>query len=143
MPVQPGLALAVALVLLVAMAVAASAVGGLRRGQAIAVAALRAVVQLALVALVIAAVLSHLVWSLLFAALMFGVATVTSARRVEAPRRWPWVALAMAAGVLPCPAPSSGSCWGAAHRCEPVRRRCWCSPGCWPRRPPPWWWPIG
>ena len=101
MPVQPGPALAVALVLLVAMAVAASAVGGLRRGRAITVAALRAVVQLALVSLVIAAVLSHLVWSLLFAALMFGVATATSARRVETPRRWPWVALAMAAGVLP------------------------------------------
>ena len=101
MPLQPGPALAVALVLLVAMAVAASAVGGLRRGRAIGVAALRAVVQLALVALVITAVLSHLVWSALFAALMFGVATATSARRVEAPRRWPWVALALAAGVLP------------------------------------------
>lgn len=101
MPVQPGPALAVALALLVAMAVAASTVGGLGRGRAITVAALRAVVQLALVSLVIAAVLSHLVWSLLFAALMFGVATATSARRVEAPRRWPWVALAMAAGVLP------------------------------------------
>jgi len=100
-PLQPGPALAVALVLLVAMAVAASAVGGLRRGRAIGVAALRAVVQLALVALVITAVLSHLVWSALFAALMFGVATATSARRVEAPRRWPWVALALAAGVLP------------------------------------------
>jgi len=100
-PAQPGPALAVAIVLLVTMAVTASAVGGLRRGRAIGVAALRAVVQLALVALVITAVLSHLVWSALFATLMFAVATATSARRVEAPRRWPWVALALAAGVLP------------------------------------------
>ena len=101
MPQQPGPGLVVALVLLVALAVAASLVGRLRVERSVATAALRAVVQLALVALVITAVLSHLVWSLLFAAVMFTIAVVTSARRVEAPRAWPWVAVAMAAGVLP------------------------------------------
>jgi len=100
-PAQPGVPLAVALVVLVLLAVAVSELGGLHRGRAIGVAALRAVVQLAVVALVITAVLSHLLWSALFATLMFAVATATSARRVEAPRRWPWVALALAAGVLP------------------------------------------
>ena len=101
MPQQPGPGLVVALVLLVALAVAASLVGRLRVERSVATAALRAVVQLALVALVITAVLSHLVWSLLFAAVMFTIAVVTSARRVEAARAWPWVAVAMAAGVLP------------------------------------------
>jgi putative ABC transport system permease protein len=100
-PAQPGAPLLVALVVLVLLAVTASAVGGLRTGRAISTAAVRAVVQLGLVSLVIAAVLSHLVWSAVFALVMFGVAAVTSARRVEAPRRWPWVALALAAGVLP------------------------------------------
>ncbi|SDT03091.1 putative ABC transport system permease protein [Friedmanniella luteola] len=101
MPAQPGAPLLVALVVLVLMAVTAATVGGLRTGRAIGTAAVRAVVQLGLVALVITAVLSHLVWSAVFALVMFGVATATSARRVEAPRRWPWVALALAAGVLP------------------------------------------
>lgn len=98
---QPGVPLLVALVVLVAMAVGVSYAGQLRLGRSLLVAAVRAVVQLAAVALVIAAVLSHLVWSLLFAAFMFGVAVFTSSRRVQAPRAWLWVAVAMAAGVLP------------------------------------------
>ncbi len=101
MPAQPGPPLLVALVVLVLIAVTASAVGGLRTGRSITTAAVRAVVQLGMVALVITAVLSSVVWSALFALAMFGVATVTSARRIGAPRRWPWVALALAAGVLP------------------------------------------
>ncbi len=90
-----------ALVVLVLLAVAAAAAGGLRTSRDIATAAVRAAVQLGLVALVITAVLSHLAWSLVFALAMFGVATATSARRIGAPRRWPWVAVALAAGVLP------------------------------------------
>ena len=101
MPAQPGLAVAVALVVLVAVAVAASAVGRLRRERQIAVAAVRAVVQLALVSLVIAVVLRSLAWSMVFTAVMFSIAVATTVRRVEAPRAWPWSALAMAAGVLP------------------------------------------
>jgi putative ABC transport system permease protein len=98
---QPGPALLVALVVLVLMAVAASRIGGLQVGRPVATAALRAVLQLALVALVITAVLSHLVWSLVFAAVMLSIAVATSARRIGAPRAWPWVAVAIASGVLP------------------------------------------
>jgi putative ABC transport system permease protein len=98
---QPGPALLVALVVLVLMAVAASRIGGLQVGRPVATAALRAVLQLALVALVITAVLSHLVWSLVFAGVMLSIAVATSARRIGAPRAWPWVAVAIASGVLP------------------------------------------
>jgi putative ABC transport system permease protein len=98
---QPGPALLVALVLLVLMAVTASRVGRLHVGRPVATAALRAVLQLAVVAVVITAVLSHLLWSLVFAAVMLSIAVATSARRIGAPRAWPWVAVAMASGVLP------------------------------------------
>ncbi len=101
MPSQPGLPLLVALLVLVAVALAAATIGHLRVRRDIGIAAGRAVVQLAAVSLVIAAVLSHIAWSLVFAVFMFGVAAVTSARRVGAPRAWPWVAAAMAAGVVP------------------------------------------
>jgi putative ABC transport system permease protein len=59
-------------------------VGRLKVERSIATAAVRAVVQLAAVALVITAVLSQLAWSLAFAAFMFGVAVFTSSRRIEA-----------------------------------------------------------
>ena len=101
MPTQPGPALLVAIVVLVAMAAAASLLGRLRVERAVTTAAARAVLQLALVALVITAVLSHLLWSLLFALVMFAVAVLTSARRVGAPDAWPWVAVALASGVVP------------------------------------------
>jgi putative ABC transport system permease protein len=100
-PQQPGLSLALALVGLILLALAASVVGRLGVGRSLATAAGRAVVQLALVSLVIAAVLSHLAWSAAFAALMFGVAVVTSSGRIGARRAWPWVAVSVAAGVLP------------------------------------------
>lgn len=98
---EPGLPLAFALVALLLLAVLASWRGGLRLERDLAVAACRSVVQLAAVSLLIAAVLGSLVWSAAFAALMFGVAVFTSSRRVDAAASWPWVAVAMAAGVLP------------------------------------------
>ena len=98
---QPGLPLVIALVVLVMLAIAASWVGRLNVERSIATAAVRAVVQLAAVALVITAVLSQLAWSLVFAAFMFGVAVFTSSRRIEAPRAWPWVAVAIGCGVVP------------------------------------------
>lgn len=101
MPTQPGPALLVAIVVLVAMAAAASLLGRIRVERALTTAAARAVLQLALVALVITAVLSHLLWSLLLALVVFAVAVLTSARRVGAPGAWPWVALALASGVVP------------------------------------------
>jgi putative ABC transport system permease protein len=98
---QPGPALLIALVVLVALAVGASLAGRLHVERAVSTAALRAVLQLAVVALVITAVLSHLVWSLVFGVAMFAIAVFTSARRVGAAHAWPWVAVALAAGVLP------------------------------------------
>ncbi|SEE74333.1 ABC transporter permease [Ruania alba] len=101
MTIAPGPGLAIAIVLLVGVAIAASAIGHLRQERAIGVAALRAVVQLAAVSLVIAAALSSLLWSAVVVVVMFLVAALTSAHRVGALRRWPWVALAMAAGLTP------------------------------------------
>ncbi len=90
-----------ALVLLLGIAVAVSWVGRLPVQRSVTAAAVRAVIQLAVVSLVLAAVLSHLAWSAVFALVMFGVAVVTSARRIGAPRAWPWVAVAVAAGCVP------------------------------------------
>jgi len=100
-PSQPGLSLALALVVLTLLALVASLVGRLRVERSLATAAGRAAVQLALVSLVIAAVLSHLAWSAAFAVVMFAVAVFTSAGRIGARAAWPWVAVAVAAGVLP------------------------------------------
>jgi len=88
-------------VVLTALAVAASRLGRLHRGRELAVAAVRAVVQLAAVSLVIALVLRSTAWSLLFAVVMFSIAAVTTARRIERPGAWMWAALAMGAGVVP------------------------------------------
>ncbi|GAB3740423.1 putative ABC transport system permease protein [Microlunatus parietis] len=95
------LRLAIAVVILVGLALAAATFGRLAARRQLAVAAGRAVLQLAVVSLIITAVLSHLVWSLIFALVMFGVAVGTSARRIGAPRAWPWAAAAIASGVLP------------------------------------------
>lgn len=89
------------LVVLIGIAVLAARVGGLGLGRDLVTAAVRAGVQLAVVALFIAAVLSRSWASALFALLMFAVATGTAARRVGAARSWPWVALALAGGVAP------------------------------------------
>ena len=101
MPAQPGLLVLVALVILVVLAVSASLMGRLGTHRRIALAAVRAVIQLAVVASVIALVLRSIWWSLLFAVLMFSIATATTAARVGARRAWPWAGAAVAAGVVP------------------------------------------
>ncbi len=101
MPAQPGPALAVALIVILAMAITASFIGRLRLERRFATAALRAVVQLAVVSTVIAAVLVHIAWSALFALAMLGVAVGTASGRIGARRAWPWVAVAIASGVVP------------------------------------------
>ena len=98
---EPGPALAVALVMLLAVAVVGSWLGGLGRQRQVATAAGRALVQLTVVSLIIAAVLSQVIWSLVFSAVMVAIATVTSARRIEAPNAWLWVGVAIVAGVVP------------------------------------------
>jgi putative ABC transport system permease protein len=99
--VEPGWGLAAALVALVVVAVVVSAVGRIGLERQIAVAAGRAVVQLAAVSLVIAAALASLWWSALVVAVMVAVAVWTAARRTGAGQAWPWVAVALLAGLVP------------------------------------------
>ena len=102
--------LGVVLLLLVVVAASTSPLAGLEVEREQVTAAVRAVLQLALVAVVIAAVMRSLWWSLAFALLMFVVATLTSSRRIGAPRsQWPWVAVAIAAGAAPVIALCLGS----------------------------------
>jgi len=85
---------------------------GVEREQVIASA--RAVVQLALVSIVIAAVLASATWSVGFAALMLAVATATATGRLGVPRReaslvglaialgaGPVIALCLGSGIVP------------------------------------------
>jgi putative ABC transport system permease protein len=62
-------------------------------------AAARAAIQLALVATVLAAAMTHLWSSALVLAVMFAVATVTAARRSQAGHGSPWLAAALAVGM--------------------------------------------
>ena len=101
MPASLSWTLALTLGLLVATAVAVSHFGGLTTSKATGWAAGRAVVQLVGVSLIIAGVLGSIVLSLLFVLVMLAVAVATSARRIQAAHTWPWVALAMSAGVVP------------------------------------------
>jgi len=99
---SPDLKFGVILGLLVLLAVAASYVGQLGVERTHVTAASRAVIQLAAVSLVITAALGSVWWSLAFALLMFSVASLTSARRIETPRsQIPWVGVAIAAGAIP------------------------------------------
>src|SRR3712207_5747512 len=94
--------LAVVLLALVAVAVVASMAGRLGVERDHVTAALRAVIQLAVVSLLIAVTLQSLWSSLAFVVLMYVVATATSARRVGvAIDQAGWVGVAVAAGALP------------------------------------------
>ncbi|MFD7729916.1 ABC transporter permease [Kitasatospora phosalacinea] len=107
LPVTPALGAACALLLAAAALVAGR--GGLGHGRAVLRAGLRAAVQLALVALVIAWVVRSLWTSALFVLLMFAVAVRTAGRRIGEGRggataarwEWAWAAVPVAAGVLP------------------------------------------
>lgn len=101
MSVEPSIGVAIALAVLVTLAVGASWFGRLRTGRSILIAAARAIVQLAAVSAVLSVVLGSIGWSLAFALFMFGVAVVTTSRRIGVGRAWYWAALAMAAGVVP------------------------------------------
>lgn len=90
-------------VVCVIMALAAAAVNRfVLRGSPFAapVAAIRASVQLAAVATVLAIALQRLWSSILVLAVMFTVASITAARRSEARRGAAWLAVALAAGML-------------------------------------------
>jgi putative ABC transport system permease protein len=97
--VGPGFA--VALAVLAGLAAVVALVGRLGVSRAVVAAAVRAVVQLGVVSLLIAAVLRSWWATAAFVVVMLGVATVTSARRVTTLRRgWP-VAAPIAVGALP------------------------------------------
>lgn len=100
-PTEPGWPLALALIALVVLTVVASAVARLGLSRHIVWACIRAVLQLAAVSLIITAALTHLVLAFAFGGVMFSVAVLTSASRCGVRDRWPWVAVAMAAGVVP------------------------------------------
>lgn len=99
--VSVGPALAVVLAVLVVVAVAAAVVGRLGVGRAVVTASARAVVQLGVVSLLIAAVLRSWWATVGFVVLMVLVAAATSARRVGSLRlAWPVVA-SIVAGAVP------------------------------------------
>jgi putative ABC transport system permease protein len=92
-----GLVAGLATLLLVALV--ATRLGGLGRGRELVVVTVRAVVQILLVGLVIAAVLRTPALAPVYLAVMLVVASATSARRIRVPgRSWPAAAAAITAG---------------------------------------------
>nr|WP_076388743.1 ABC transporter permease [Vaginimicrobium propionicum] len=101
MQINPTWQLALALVLLIGIAITISKVGRLAVGKQVAVAALRAIIQLALVSAVVVAAVQYWWTGLIFLVLMFGNAVWTTTGRVENRKTWGWTSLAMACGVIP------------------------------------------
>src|SRR5215216_1361524 len=99
-----GIAAIVVLPLLIAIAVAASRYAGLRHDKGIVTAAVRAVLQLALVGAVVGVALKHILGAIAFVLVMFVVATFTSTRRIHStaviPRQWAYCATAIGGGAL-------------------------------------------
>ncbi|WP_053204619.1 ABC transporter permease [Jiangella muralis] len=98
LPVGPGLGVAMGVLVLAAVVV--SAVARLGYDRAIVTAALRAVVQLAAVALVLAAIVRVAPLTAAFLLLMLATATVTAGRRMTRHRSWTWAVVPVAAGPL-------------------------------------------
>lgn len=101
MTVEPTWRLALALLVLVAVAIAAATWSRLPLRRQIVVASTRVLLQLTAVSFVIVAAVQHLAASLGFLVVMFVIAVWTTARRTDTVRRWPWVALTMASGIVP------------------------------------------
>jgi putative ABC transport system permease protein len=99
--IDPGWPVAIALALLLVLALIAHRVAGYGLELPSFVAAVRALVQLAVVALLIRAVVGNVALSWVLVAVMFAMGVLTTGRRVEAIAAWPWAALAMASGVAP------------------------------------------
>lgn len=99
--IAAGPLLAVVLVLLTVVGTVIVWVGRIGDPRSFVLAAVRAVLQLAVVSLVIVAVLRSPWWTVLFVLVMFSVAVLTSARRVGTVRSAWRVALPIGAGVAP------------------------------------------
>lgn len=93
--------MALALVALVAMAAVVAWRARLGVSRAVVTATARAALQLLVVSGIIVAAITQLWSSLLFVALMFVMGVHTTTTRTGTRRAWPWVAMAMAAGILP------------------------------------------
>lgn len=93
--------LLIALILLIALGVVVAAVAKLGTSKDTLIASLRSILQLTLVSLIIVGAMAHVLASLAFVLLMFGVAVYTTGKRTGTLRCWPWISLAMAAGVVP------------------------------------------
>jgi putative ABC transport system permease protein len=94
-------ALAVVVVVSVAVAVVVNAAGSLGHSWAVLRASARALLQLLVVALVIAAVLNSRALVVAFVALMLTVASLTAARRLTRDRSGAWAALPVVTGSMP------------------------------------------
>ncbi|HEX6576797.1 MAG TPA: ABC transporter permease [Jiangellaceae bacterium] len=95
-----GFGLGVAMVLLVGVAVVTARVGRLGHSRAVLTASLRAVVQLAGVALILAAVVDSPVLTVGFVIVMYAAASVTAGRRVTR-RRASWAVVPVVVSTLP------------------------------------------
>jgi putative ABC transport system permease protein len=92
------------MVVAAALTVAATVVAGwgaLGHGKAVLTAALRALAQLAAVALVITVVLERLPLTAAFLAVMATIATVTAGRRITKGAGWWWASVPILAGTVP------------------------------------------
>lgn len=101
MTIDPGWPVALACLLLLLTTMIAYAVGRLPTPGSTAFAAMRAVLQLGLAAVVIASVIESLLWSIGLLCVMFSIAVVTTTRRIDAPAAWPWATVAILAGLTP------------------------------------------
>lgn len=101
MTIDPGWPVAIALAALLLLALGAHRLAGYRMEGPVLVAAVRALLQLSVVALLIKLAVQDLALSWLLVAVMFGMGVLTTTRRVEAAGAWAYAALAMAAGVVP------------------------------------------
>ncbi len=101
MTINPGWPVYLALASLLVVTVVANQLARLGLARDAVVAGLRAVIQLTVAATIITAVVRSIWWSLLALVGMFVMAVVTTCRRVEAPRAWPWATAAMASGIAP------------------------------------------
>ena len=99
--VEVGPALVAALVLLTAAACVVSWQGQLGHTRGVLVAVLRAVAQLAAIAVVLAAIVRSVPASLAFVLVMYVIASGTAARRLVRSRCGWWCALPVGAGPLP------------------------------------------
>jgi putative ABC transport system permease protein len=99
--IDPGWSVAAALAVLLLITMLAHRFADYHLGGAALVAAVRALVQLSVVAFLIKVVIDNLALSSGFVLLMFAMATLTTSRRTGATGAWIWAALGIAAGVIP------------------------------------------